>query len=159
MAITSSFDFHNTTASSTSLSLVALGPNSGNYAMKGDDSATMVTYSNNTTDRPNSEICTRKSRTVPRIDTSANIMYPGPVPGGVIFSNELCNVYMVRSSDDPNFRIDLPIVTSVQVRVPLSEYITDSVLTECLSRNVSGFLDASGNWIFTRLMRGSVRLY
>lgn len=91
-------------------------------------------------------------------DTSIDPKVQSPNRKGVRLHIRVEDVASVTDSTDPTYRVDLPISTTIIVRVPADALITGAIVQEHLGRAVSALFD-TGSTATTRiekLLRGAL---
>ena len=81
-----------------------------------------------------------------------------PSKRGVSVLAQVTEVYSVTDSEDPTFRIDLPVSAHLVLKVPASEYLTAAILQTIVGRLVSGLFETGVTTTdrFAALIRGSL---
>lgn len=152
MAKTSKFSYTNKTDSQKTLGLYSLGLTT-NYTQ--DKTNTKCVCKNRVSDLDAEERITFTSTPLARTDTSLQILYPAANTKSVQYDIKVEEVLSTTDSDDPSFRVDNPIVMSLQVRHERTGFINESVLTEVWKRLNSAILKADGTTRFMDLARES----
>lgn len=155
MAKTSRFSFTNTQDSANEITLKALGLVS-NYAVSAD-TANQAVLNNKTADIDAQELVSFRTLSVKEVANNLDIRNPAPVRSGVQYGVQLEEVYITEDTEDASFRVDEPIVLSINIRHPKSGNITESVVAEVFKRAISTFVKADGSWRFGDLMRSAER--
>lgn len=155
MAKTSHFSFTNTQDSTNKITLKTLGLVS-NYAVSAD-TANQAILNNKTAAIDAQELVSFRTLSVKDVANNLDIRNPAPVRSGVQYGVQIEEVYITEDSDDPSFRIDEPIVLSINIRHPKSGNITEDVVAEVFKRAISTFVKADGSWRFGDLMRSAER--
>jgi hypothetical protein len=150
MSLTTSYGYTNVTDGQP-VTPPALGAYS-NYATV-DMTATTAILSNKTAPIGREEIMRYHARSIPSVDTSLTLQNPSKVKGGVLYSVKNEAVLTTTDSDDPNFRIDEPIICNVQIWHPKSGNITPDLVAKHLLRTIAGFRHDDGSWRFDDMMR------
>lgn len=155
MALTSTFKFTNKTASTHNVTPVVLGFTS-NYALE-KDSGNEAVLNNKTAPIDAMEVVSFRSRNIANVNNSLNIQNPSPVKGGIQYGVQVEETLVTEDSSDPTFRIDEPIVVSLNIRHKKSGNITNAIIGEAVLRTISSLLKSDGTWRFDDLMRSAER--
>lgn len=155
MARSSEFGFTNVSDSINSVVPKALVLTS-NYSLI-QDAADVVKLNNKTAPIDQEEIIAFRSRNLNNIPTDLNVQYPSPVKAGIEYSLRIEDLLSTTDSNDPNFRVDEPIVCTIAFRHPKSGNITNSIIGTVFVRAISALMKADGTWRFDDLMRSAER--
>lgn len=152
MAITTSFKFTNTTA--TTDKAVALYDMKELHAYtKAIDEPGKVWYDNKTATSESSEIIKFRGKYIDHVNTDLKLPDDSKkIQKGVQYAIQIED-NLVSEDSSIGFRQDDPIVMYLTVNHPNSQYITDSVLGTVFQRLCSELQDESGNWRFADLRR------
>jgi hypothetical protein len=155
MSITSGYKFTNSTSSTHDVTPLVLGLTT-NYALT-KDTASEAGLNNKTAPIDAQEIITFRSRDIAKVNTGLNIQNPAKVKSGIQYGVQVEETLVTEDSGDPSFRIDDPVVVSINVRHPKSGYITNTHVATAVLRAVSSLLRSDGTWRFDDLMRSAER--
>lgn len=155
MSRVSKFGFKNTQDASTSITPKALGLVS-NYALT-RDVADVVTLSNRTAPIDCEEIIELRSRVNSQVKSNLNIQNPAKVGSAVEYSVRLDATLATTDTDDPNFRVDEPMVVTIAIKHPRSGNVDGSIVEQLFLRAVSALRKDDGSWRFDDLMRSAER--
>jgi hypothetical protein len=155
MAKTSQFLFTNTTAGSNTLTPLALGLTS-NYALE-TDNANQAVLNNKTAPIDAQEVISYRTLKLKEVNNSLNIQYPAPVKAGIQYGVQVEETLSTTDSSDPAFRVDEPIVVTLNIRHPRSGNITSAHVATAFLRMVSTLMKSDGTWRFDDLMRSAER--
>lgn len=118
-----------------------------NFALKADE-PTEVVLDNKTCPLDQGEVLSYKCRDIKRVSTSQDVRYPAPVTSGVQCVVKLEEILTITDSENPNFRVDEPIVIYETVMIPKSGNIDGSTI-EALEARLQGALrkaDGTSRW-------------
>lgn len=101
------------------------------------------------------ERITFTSTPLARTDTSLQILYPAANTKSIQYDVKVEEVLSTTDSADPSFRVDNPIVMSLQVRHERTGFINEAILTEVWKRLNSAILKEDGTTRFMDLARES----
>lgn len=155
MAITTTFGFTNTTASSKTVAPTDVKMKS-NYALIEDEPNSCV-MSNKTCPIDQGELVSYKCQTVKNVSTAQDVLYPAKVQTGIQYVIKVEDLLSVKSDSDPNFRTDLPIVAYLTIRHTKNGAITDDIISQVVTRLLGACRKADGTWRFGDLMRSSLK--
>lgn len=158
MAITSSFKYTNTsdsTSTSAKVTKKALGLLT-NYALAEDTANTSV-LNNKTAPIDAQELITYWSRNIDKINTNLVLSNPSKVKKGIQYSVQSEATLVTEDSDDPQFRIDEPVVVTLSVRHPKSGNISNAIVAAQVIRTISACMREDGTWRFDDFMRSAER--
>jgi hypothetical protein len=155
MSKTTNFLFTNTSPATVDLTPVALDLIS-NYAVQ-TDTANEAALNNKTAPIDAMEIITFRSRNIDRVNNGLNIQNPSRVPGGIQYGVQVEETAVTTDDTDASFRVDEPIVVTVNIRHQKSGNITNDIVGEAVTRAVSALRRADGTWRFDDLMRSAER--
>jgi hypothetical protein len=155
MAKVSTFGYTNTTSGTHDVTPKLLGLTS-NYSLS-EDQADVVKLNNKTAPIDQEELISFRSRIGQRLATDLNIQYPSPVNNVIEYSVRVDEVLSTTDTDNPNFRVDEPIVCSIAFRHPKSGNIGKDQVAEVFVRAISALMKADGGWRFDDLMRSAER--
>lgn len=155
MAITTSFGFTNTTASTHTVAPTNLKMKT-NYALIEDEPESCV-MSNKTCPIDQGELVSYKCQTVKNVSTAQDVLYPAKVQTGIQYVVKVEDLLSVKSDTDPNFRTDLPIVAYLTIRHTKNGAITDDIIGSVVNRLLGACQKADGTWRFNDLMRSSLK--
>jgi hypothetical protein len=155
MAKSTQYLFTNTSDSLNTLTLKALGL-VNNYALSEDSSNTAI-LNNKTAPIDAMEIVTFRSRDIAKVNTDLAIAYPPKVTKGIQYGVQVEETLVTTDSDDTSFRVDEPIVVSINVRHQKSGNITNDLVGAAVLRAVSSLVRSDGTWRFDDLMRSAER--
>jgi hypothetical protein len=155
MAKQSAFGFSNNTDSAVPVVPKALGLVS-NYAVT-KDTAREATLNNKTAAIDREEIISYRSWNFPELDTNLNIQYPAPVRNAVCYQVTAEETLTTTDTEDADFRVDEPIIVSLQIRHPRSGNITNDIVGQAVLRLISACRFDAGGWRFGDLMRSAER--
>lgn len=155
MAITTTFGFTNTTASSKTVAPVDVKMKS-NYALIEDEPNSCV-MSNKTCPIDQGELVSYKCQTVKNVSTAQDVLYPAKVQTGIQYVIKVEDLLSVKSDSDPNFRTDLPVVAYLTIRHTKNGAITEDIVSQVVNRLLGACRKADGTWRFGDLMRSSLK--
>jgi hypothetical protein len=155
MAKVSAFGYTNTTSGTHDVTPKLLGLTS-NYSLS-EDQADVVKLNNKTAPIDQEELISFRSRTGQRLATDLNIQYPSPVNNVIEYSVRVDEVLSTTDTENPNFRVDEPIVCSIAFRHPKSGNIGKDQVAEVFVRAISALMKTDGSWRFDDLMRSAER--
>jgi hypothetical protein len=141
MAKTSSFGFSNTTASSGSgnkITCVKLQEQT-NYGVVVDE-PTECRITNTTAAVGRDELITRFNNPIKKVNTNLKIANPDKVQEGISYGVIVEAVLTTTDSVDATYRVDEPVVCTIQVRHPRSGNVSASNVLTLVSRAVSAFM-------------------
>lgn len=161
MAINVNFGYQNegTTVAERVSTVTKSGVDIGlttNYALTADE-PDECQIKNVTSPVDQGETITYQCRNISNVATSLENLYPAKVTTGVQYVVKIEDLISVTSDTDPEFRVDLPIVASLQIRHPKSGYISDEVVTTIVNRLLSASMKNDGTWRFDDLMRSALK--
>jgi hypothetical protein len=155
MSRTSSFLFTNTEAGSHTVTQVALDL-VGKYALAEDSSNTTV-LNNKTAPIDAMEIVTFRSRDIAKVNTDLVMSNPSKVLRGIQYGVQVEETLVTTDDADTTFRLDEPIVVTLNIRHPKSGNITNDLVAQAVTRAISSLMRADGTWRFDDLMRSAER--
>jgi hypothetical protein len=155
MAKVSAFTFTNKTASANTITPLALGLTS-NYAVS-TEVANQAVLNNKTADIDAMELISYRTQSVKSVANNLDIRNPAKVTSGIQYGVQVEETLVTTDSDDATFRVDEPIVASINIRHPKSGNIDNSVVAEVVLRLISSLMRADGSWRFDDLMRSAER--
>lgn len=155
MAKVSAFTFTNKTASANTLTPLALGLTS-NYAVS-TEVANQAVLNNKTADIDAMELISYRTQSVKNVANNLDIRNPAKVTSGIQYGVQIEETLVTTDSDDATFRVDEPIVASLNIRHPKSGNIDNSIVAEVVLRLISTLMRADGSWRFDDLMRSAER--
>jgi hypothetical protein len=155
MAKVSAFTFTNKTASANTITPLALGLTS-NYAVS-TEVANQAVLNNKTADIDAMELISYRTQSVKNVANNLDIRNPAKVTSGIQYGVQIEETLVTTDSDDATFRVDEPIVASLNIRHPKSGNIDNSVVAEVVLRLISTLMRANGTWRFDDLMRSAER--
>jgi hypothetical protein len=154
MSKTSSFKFTNTTDSTVDITPKQLDV-VDNYAVE-RDTARAAILNNKTAPIDAQELIEYRSALIAEVNNDLNIQNPARVGKGIIYSVQVQDT-LVTEDSDTDFRVDEPIVATLQVRHPRSGNISGSIVGDVVTRLISACRYADGSWRFDDLMRSAER--
>jgi hypothetical protein len=152
MAKVSDFTYTNKTASTEELALYKLGLTT-NYTQ--DKTNNTCVCKNRVSDLDAEERITFSSRPIARTDTGLQILYPAANTKSIQYDVKVEEVLKTTDSADPSFRVDNPIVMSLQIRHERTGFITETILNEVWKRLNSAITKEDGTTRFMDLARES----
>jgi hypothetical protein len=155
MAKVSAFTFTNKAASTNTITPLALGLTS-NYAVS-TEVANQAVLNNKTADIDAMELISYRTQSVKNVANNLDIRNPAKVTSGIQYGVQIEETLVTTDSDDATFRVDEPIVASLNIRHPKSGNIDNSVVAEVVLRLISTLMRANGTWRFDDLMRSAER--
>lgn len=155
MPITSSFGYTNKDVSANKVTPVDLKI-MGDYALR-EDEPTRCGLINVTTPIDQAELISYQNRDIKSVSTDLEILHPGKVTAGIQYSVMVQELLSTTATEDPTFRVDDPIVMTLQVRHTKSGYVTDQHIAEVLSRLLGSLQKEDGSWRFNDLMRSALK--
>jgi threonyl-tRNA synthetase len=153
MSKTSAFLFTNTTAESGSVTPKQLGLVT-NYAVE-RNTAKRAQLNNKTAPLDAQEVVSYTSRDLATVNTSIPVLNPAKVKSGIMYTIEIEDILVTTDSDDASFRVDEPIVASLQIRHGKSGNITSDIVAQVVTRLISACRHNNGTWRFGDLMRSA----
>lgn len=155
MSKTSAFAFTNTSDAATSVTPKALGLTT-NYAIS-EETANQAVLNNKTAPIDAQEIVSYRTLRIKEVNNNLNIQYPAPVKSGIQYGVQLEETLVTTDTTDSAFRVDEPIVLTLNVRHPRSGNITNDIVGSAMIRLISTLLRSDGTWRFDDLMRSAER--
>lgn len=163
MARTSSFGFTNTTGSTHPLTPTELGLVGTNYTIQDDKDAkgkalNQIKCVNKTAPTDCEEVIVFKVQDIDSVTAKVEIENPAKSTKGVQYT-VMSHCVLTTTDPDYDFRVDEPIVASIQIRHNKSGNITPEHVGTVLMRAVSACRRNDGSWRFDDLMRGADKPY
>lgn len=155
MALVTQFGYTNNSDQTFSVDIAKIEAKS-NYGLITEEPNRCV-ISNRTTPLGLGEQISYTYQKIPKVSTDQDILYPATVKNGVQYSVRVEEILSTTDTVDPSFRVDEPIVAWLTIRHPLSSRITESVLTEVLSRLTGACYKDDGTTRFGDMMRSSLQ--
>lgn len=155
MALTSTFGFTNTTATtSRAVSLYDMDITT-DYALTLDE-PTECRLINTTAAVDREEILSYRCKDLAKVNTNLNVQNPNPVGGGVQYQVQMESILTTEDASI-GFRVDEPIIVQISVRHPKSGNITPTHVATMIQRAVSALETDSGAWRIKELMRSALK--
>jgi hypothetical protein len=155
MAKVSGFTFTNTTAGSNTVTPIALGLTS-NYAVSAD-TANQAILNNKTAGIDSQELVSFRTLNLRDVSNNLDIRNPAPVKSGIQYGVQVEETLVTTDTTDATYRVDEPIVVSVNIRHPKSGNITSAIVAQAFLRTISCLMKTDGTWRFDDLMRSAER--
>lgn len=155
MALTSSFGFTNTTASTNLVTPIEDGLVT-NYALKADEAETVV-LDNKTCPLDQGELVTFRCQDLAKVSSSQTIQNPTKALNGVQYVIKLEDILRTTSTTDPTFKVDEPVVAYLTIRHQKSGNITSALVASIVTRLIGACRKADGTWRFDDLMRSALK--
>jgi hypothetical protein len=157
MSIVSKFAYTNNTPSTFEVAPVSIDL-AGDYSNKTLEKNKKVqeTWFNNLS-TPNSQMETIiiHCNKIDTVDTDLTVFNPSKYRGGIQFRVTAEEILRTTNTEDLNWAVDDPIVTSIQVRCPYSDYVTDEHIAESILRALGAMRDpVTGEWQILKIMKG-----
>jgi len=151
----SAFQFTNTTDQAVAVTPKKLGLVT-NYAVE-RDTARRAQLNNKTAPMDAQEIISYSSRDLQVVNTDLPVLNPARVKAGLLYQIEVQDLLVTTDTDDANFRVDEPIIASLQIRHGKSGNITSDIVAQVVTRLISALRHDDGTWRFSDLMRSAER--
>lgn len=155
MAIASGFTFTNTTSSTHTITPVELGVVT-NYAVM-SETANNAVLNNKTAGIDSQELISYRTLKLKDVANNLDIRHPASVTSGIQYGVQVEETLVTTDTADPTFRVDEPIVISINIRHPKSANFSNTLVTQAFLRTVSALRRADGTWRFDDLMRSAER--
>jgi hypothetical protein len=154
MALTSSFNFTNTSATAhKAVGLFDMGELT-NYGLERDEPEEVV-LTNTTTAIDKGEVITYQSRKTKGVSTTLDLSYRNPIAAGVQYGVKVEAVLTTTDSSDATYRVDDPVVCTISFRHPKSSNISQANVATMLARAISALQKEDGTWRIAELMRSA----